>query len=216
MSEYQAVSTQRVNTNSNYTGTMGNNTNGLGEVSLYQATPTNRVISNNLMGLPVSQIGGNGHYSTVTTPMVTQRQEQNTAYAGPYAGSNSVNATSTGSGERNMYFRDNKQNLLERNEPTPVNAYQPPNITTNGEVTLKDFPSTVMSSTGFIPSGDYLEFNTNLKNIAIPTTYPNYYPPDMVYNNPYINNSLYKTTQNYVTNNNIESSFNQFSNDYLQ
>jgi len=216
MSEYQATSTQRVNTNSNYAGGMGNNTNGLGEVSLYQATPTNRIMSNTLQGLPVSQIGGNGHHSTVTTPMVTQRQEQNTSYAGPQAGANNVNATSTGSGERNMYIRDNKQNLLSRNEPTPVNAYQPPNITTNGEVVLKNLPSTMMSSTGFIPSGDYLEFNANLKNIPIPTTYPNYYPPDMEFNNPYINNSLYKAKQEYVINNNIENSFNQFSRDYLK
>ena len=213
MSTYQAMSTQRVNTNSNYTGSMGNNTNGLGEVSLYQATPTNRVISNNLMGLPVSQIGGNGHHSTVTTPMVTQRQQQNTSYSGPQAGANSVNATSTGSGERNMYFRDNKQNLLARNNPTPVNAYQPPNITTSGEVALKNFPSTMMSSTGFISSGDYLPYNANLKNIAIPTTYPNYYPPDMEFNNPYINNSLYKAKKEIVTNSNIENSFNQFSRD---
>ena len=74
----------------------------------------------------------------------------------------------------------------------------------------------MMSSTGFISSGDYLEYNANLKNIAIPTTYPNYYPPDMEFNNPYINNSLYKAKQDYVINNNIESSFNQFSNDYLK
>jgi hypothetical protein len=213
MSQYQAMSTQRVDTNSNFMGGMGNNTNGLGEVSLYQATPTNRIISNNLIGLPVSQIGGNGHYSTVTTPMVTQRQEQNTSYSGPIAGSNSVNSTSTGSGERNMYFRDTKQNLLARNNPTPVNAYQPPNIGTSGQVELKNYPSTMMSSTGFLPSTNYLSFNSQVKNIAIPTTYPNYNPPDMMHNNPYINNIQYRTKPIYVKNNTIEKSFNQFSND---
>ena len=213
MSQYQAMSTQRVDTNSNFMGGMGNNTNGLGEVSLYQAMPTNRIISNNLIGLPVSQIGGNGHYSTVTTPMVTQRQEQNTSFIGPIAGSNSVNSTSTGSGERNMYFRDTKQNLLARNNPTPVNAYQPPNSGTSGQVELKNFPSTMMSSTGFLPSTNYLSFNSQIKNIPIPTTYPNYYPPDMMHNNPYINNIQYKTKPNYVKNNTIEKSFNQFSND---
>jgi len=244
VSLYQPMSTNRINTNSNYLGTMGNNTNGNGEVSLYQPMSTNRIISNNLMGLPVSQIGGNGHYSTVTnpvstlrinstpmtgvmglenmggyiaentTPMATERQIQNASFTGPMAGSNSVNATSTGSGERNMYFRDNKEKLLTRNSPTPVNAYQPPNSNTNGDITLKNFPSTMMSSTGFLPTTDYLPFYSNQKDIAIPSTYPNYYPPDMMYNNPYVNNLLHKANNN-VTNN-IDSFFNQFSKDSIK
>jgi hypothetical protein len=112
-----------------------------------------------------------------------------------------------------MYFRNNKESLLMRNSPTPVNAYQPPNSISNGDVSLKNYPSTMLSSTGLLPTSDYLPFYSNLKNIAIPTTYPNYYPPDMEYNNPYINNSLFKAKNNVP--NNIDNFFNQFSNDSL-
>ena len=242
VSMYQPMSTLRADMNANFTGSMGGGYN-TGEMSMYQPLSTNRIISNNLMGLPVSQIGGNGHFSTTTnpvatmrvnstplagymglenmggyiaqnvTPMQTERQAQNASFTGPIAGSNSVNSTSTGSGERNMYFRDNKESLLMRNSPTPVNAYQPPNSISNGDVSLKNYQSNMLSSTGLLPTSDYLPFYSNLKNIAIPTTYPNYYPPDMEYNNPYINNSLFKAKNNVP--NNIDNFFNQFSNDSL-
>jgi hypothetical protein len=242
VSMYQPMSTLRADMNANFTGIMGGGYN-TGEVSMYQPLSTNRIISNNLMGLPVSHVGGNGHFSTTTnpvstmrinstplagymgsenmggyiaqnvTPMQTERQAQNASFTGPMAGSNSVSATSTGSGERNMYFRDNKESLLARNSPTPVNAYQPPNSISNGDVSLKNYPSIMLSSTGLLPTSDYLPFVSNLKNIAIPSTYPNYYPPDMEYNNPYINNSLFKAKNNVP--NNIDNFFNQFSNDSL-
>jgi len=208
-------------------GTMGNGGSyGAGEVSMYQDTPTMRVISNNLIGTGGDQIGGGGYWSTVTNPMATMRvvstdmtghvgmqnmggyiaettqnvptyrQTQNFDYSGPIQTANSTEMTSTGSGERNMYFRDDKQALLERLPPTPVNAFQGPTPESMYSMHLKTIPSTMMTQMGSLPSTDYLPFSFKEKNIQIPTTYPNYNPADMLYNNPYINNVIHQSIPN--------------------
>ena len=124
-------------------------------------------------------------------------------------------ATSTGEGERNMYFRDNKQSLLERLPPTKVNAYQPPNASTQGIQGLKELPYTMMMGNALQSNTGYLPFVQKEKNINIPSTYPNYSPEDMEFNNPYINNILFKENNNVVENSEIDSFFNQFSNDEI-
>jgi hypothetical protein len=271
ISLYQAMATQRLNQNANFTGSMGNNSGGTGEVSLFQptatfraitndsytggvgggniageisnynATPTNRIISNNLMGLPVSSIGGNGYTSTVTnpmttlrmnytpltggmvmdnmggyiaenvTPMVTLRQNMNTAGMGAVGTMNGVGQYTSDAAERNMFIRDTKENLLARNSPTQVKAFQPPDPKQYDSMTLKNYPSTMLSTTGFLPSSDYLPFHQNLKNIQIPSTYPAFNPQDMIYDNPYINNILYKADPTFSFTPGLDNNFNQNS-----
>jgi len=224
MSEYQAMSTYRVDQNDNNMGSMGpGGQMGTGEVSLYQNTPTNRIISNNLIGTGGDQIGGGGYWSTVTNPMATMRvvstdmtghvgsqnmggyiaettqnvptyrQTQNFDYAGPIQTANSTEMTTTGEAERNMFFRDNKQSLLQRLPPTPVNAFQGPTVESQYSTRLKTIPSTMMTQMGALPSTDYLPFASKLKNIQIPSTYPAYNPLDMLQNNPYVNNVLHQS-----------------------
>ena len=242
MSAYQPMATFRAVTNENFTGSMGGS--GVGEISNYNALPTNRIISNNLIGLPVSHVAGNGYTSTVTNPMATMRtnstplvgtmgmdsmgghlsqntvalptlrQNMNAAMMVGFNTYNGVGAYASDSAERNMFIRDTKQNLLARNSPTPVNAYQPPNTITNGVLELKNYPSTVLSSTGFLPTTDYLNFTTKLKNIDIPPSFTDFNPGLIVDNNPYINNLQFKAKPNYNFGN-IENNFNQISQDQI-
>jgi hypothetical protein len=199
---------------------------GTGEVSMYQQTPTNRFISNSLIGTGGDQIGGGGYWSTVTNPMATMRvvstdmtghvgmqniggyiaettqnvptyrQTQNFDYSGPIQTSNSTSMTTTGSGERNMYFRDDKQALLERLPPTPVNAFVGPTPESMYSMHLKTLPSTVMTQMGALPSTNYLPFSFKEKNIQIPSTIPSFNPGEMLQNNPYINNLVYQSIPN--------------------
>jgi hypothetical protein len=245
ISRFQATPTIRAVTNENFTGSMGTSNGGFGEISKYQNTPTNRIISNTLAGLPVSAIGGIGHTSTVTnpmatmrinstpmsgamgsenmggyiaetvTPMTTLRQNMNTASMGGFGSFNGIGQYASDSAERNMFIRDTKQNLLARNIPTPVNAYQPPDPKQYDSMQLKNFPSTMLSTTGFLPTTDYLPFKIDLKNIPIPSTYPAFNPQDMVYDNPYINNILYKANPNFDFTPGLENNFNQMSQDQL-
>jgi hypothetical protein len=241
MSEYQQMATNRINTQANYAGVVGGGNNA-GDVSKYQQMSTNRIMSTVMAGTRESHTGGGGYYSSVTNPMATNRIDTNSNYMGVVGGDEAgnmsqyqqmstnrtnqndnfmgivgsaggVSETTTGSGERNMYFRDNKQSLLERLPPTKVNAYQPPNASTNGKVGLKDLPYSMIMGNALKPSTSYLPFVSKNKNIAIPSTYPNYYPPDMEYNNPYINNVLYKEKADIVKSSEIDSFFNQFGND---
>jgi len=245
VSLFQPTATFRAVTNDNYTGVVGGG-NNTGEVSNYTATPTNRIISNNLMGLPVSAIGGNGYTSTVTnpmatmrvnstpmvgvmgmenmggyisetvTPMTTLRQNMNTSGMGGVGSFNGVGQYSSDAAERNMFIRDTKENLLVRNSPTPVNAFQPPDPKQYDSMTLKNFPSTMLSSTGFLPTTDYLPFIQKQKDIQIPSTYPAFNPQDMIYNNPYINNIIYKADPNFVFTPNLDNNFNQNSQDQIK
>ena len=199
---------------------------GTGEVSMYQQTPTNRIISNNLIGTGGDQIGGGGYWSTNVDPMATQRvvftdmtgnvgmtsmaghiaqtyqnvptyrQEQNFKYSGPGVPVNGAEMTTTGSGERNMFFKNDKQALLERLPPTPVNAFVGPTPESMYSMNMKTIPSTVMTQMGSLPSTDYLPFSFKEKNIQIPSTYPAFNPGDMLQNNPYINNLVYQSIPN--------------------
>jgi hypothetical protein len=185
MSLYQQMSTNRIDTNSNYGGVVGNGGSmGAGDMSLYQQMSTNRV-------------------------------DTNSNYMGTLGSVDGVSATSTGEGERNMYFRDNKQSLLERLPPTTVNAYQPPNASTQGIVGLKQVPYTMIMGNALKSNTGYLPFIQKQKNINIPSTFPNYSPADMEFNNPYINNVMYKENNYVVENSEIDSFFNQFSNDEI-
>ena len=225
VSEYQFTVTNRFDTNANNMGSMGNaGTMGSGEVSMYQQTPTNRFVSNSLIGTGGDQIGGGGYWSTNVDPMATMRtistdmtgnvgmqnmaghiaqtiqnvptyrQDQNFDYSGPVQ--NSISQTTTGSGERNMYFRNDKQALLERQTPTPVNAFVGPTPESMYSMNMKTLPSTVMTQMGALPSGGYLPFSFKEKNIQIPSTYPTFNPGDMLQNNPYINNLVYQSIPN--------------------
>jgi hypothetical protein len=225
VSEYQFMTTNRFDTNANNMGSVGNaGAMGLGEVSKYQQTPTNRIISNNLIGTGGDQLGGGGYWSTITNPMATMRvvstdmtgpagmesmaghiaqtiqnvptyrQEQNFDYNGPI--NTNISQTTTGSGERNMFFKNDKQSLLETLPPTPVNAFVGPTPESMYSMNLKTLPSTVMTQMGSLPSTNYLPFSFKEKNIQIPSTYPVYNPVDMLQNNPYINNLLYQSIPN--------------------
>jgi len=190
VSEYQFTPTNRFNTNTNFMGTVGNNTGGVSEVSKYQPTSTMRIVSNNLTGSMASAGGaGMGGYIAETIQNVpTYRQTQNFDYAGPIQTANSTEMTATGSAERNMYFRDDKQALLERLPPTPVNAFQGPTPDSMYSMSLKNLPSIMMMQGGSSNTTDYLPFNSKLKNIQIPSTYPNFDPAAMLQGNPYVNN----------------------------
>jgi len=241
MSQYQAKATNRINTQANYSGLVSGE-NYAGDMSEYQQKATNRIMSTVMAGARESYTGGGGYYSSVTNPMATNRINTNSNYMGVVRGdeagnmsqyqqmatnrtdtntnfmgivgsTSGVSETTTGSGERNMFFRDNKQSLLERLPPTKVNAYQPPNASTNGKVGIKELPYSMIMGNALKPSTSYLPFVSKNKNIAIPSTYPNYYPPDMEYNNPYINNVLYKVNLDVVKSSEIDSFFNQFGND---
>jgi hypothetical protein len=204
----------------------GGGNGGSGEVSDYQSMVTNRIISNNLIGTGGDQIGGGGYWSTATNPMATMRvvstdmtgnvgmnnmggyiaetiqniptyrQTQNFDYGGPIQTANSTEATATGEAERNMFFRDDKEALLYRNDPTPVNAYQGPTPESMYSMNLKNLPSVEMLQMGSSATTDYLPFSSKLKNIQIPTTYPNFNPADMVYGNPYVNNIALQSMPN--------------------
>jgi hypothetical protein len=240
VSLFQPTATFRTITNDSYTGVVGGG-NNTGEVSNYTATPTNRIISNNLMGLPVSAIGGNGYTSTVTnpmatmrmnftpmtggtvmdsmggyisqnvTPMTTLRQNMNTAGMGTMGTMNGVGQYASDAAERNMFIRDNKEKLLARNSPTQVNAFQPPDPKQYDNMILKNYPSTMLSTTGFLPTSDYLPFRQNVKDIQIPSTYPAFNPKDMIYDNPYINNIMYKSDPTFSFTPNLDNNFNQIS-----
>jgi hypothetical protein len=225
VSEYQFMTTNRFDTNTNHMGGVGNaGTMGSGEVSKYQQTPTNRIVSNNLIGTGGDQIGGGGYWSTIINPMATMRvvstdmtgpagmesmaghiaqtiqnvptyrQEQNFDYGGPVQ--TTISQTTTGSGERNMFFRNDKQALLERQTPTPVNAFVGPTPESMYSMNMKTIPSTVMTQMGSLPSTGYLPFSFKEKNIQIPSTYPAFNPGDMLQNNPYINNLVYQSISN--------------------
>jgi hypothetical protein len=229
VSEYQFMTTNRFNTNDNFTGSMGNTSGGIGEVSKYQSTPTNRIISNNLIGTGGDQIGGGGYFSTVTNPVSTMRvvsnnlsgsmasaggagmggyiaetiqnvptyrQTQNFDYSGPIQTANSTEMTATGEAERNMYFRDDKEALLQRLPPTTVNAFQGPTPESMYSMHLKTIPSTMMTQMGALPSTGYLPFISQQKNIQIPQTYTGYNPVEILHNNPYVNNILYQSNTN--------------------
>jgi len=189
VSEYQFVTTNRFDTNANFMGGMGGGAE-VSEMSKYQAMATNRIVSNNLIGGMGSTDGtGMGGYLAETTQNVpTYRQTQNFDYSGPIQTANSTEMTATGEAERNMYFRDDKESLLQRLPPTTVNAFQGPTPESMYSMHLKDLPSTVMMQGGSSNSTDYLPFYSKIKNIQIPTTYPNFDPASMLQGNPYINN----------------------------
>jgi hypothetical protein len=217
MSMYQQMSTNRINQNDNFMGTVGNGGQmGAGDMSMYQQMSTNRIDTNSNYGGVVGNGGqmGAGDMS-LYQQMSTNRINTNSNYMGTLGSVDGVNATSTGEGERNMYFRDNKQSLLERLPPTTVNAYQPPNASTQGIQGLKQIPYTMMMGNALQSNTGYLPFVQKEKNINIPSTFPNYNPADMEYNNPYINNVLFKENSNVVENSEIDSFFNQFSNDEI-
>jgi hypothetical protein len=224
VSQYQFTATNRFDQNDNNMGSMGGSATG--EVSMYQQTPTNRIISNNLIGTGGDQIAGGGYWATVTNPMATMRvvstdmtghagmqnmaghiaqtyqnvptyrQDQNFDYNGPAIPANSAEMTTSGSGERNMFFKNDKQALLERLPPTPVNAFVGPAPESMYSMTMKTIPSTVMTQMGSLPSTDYLPFSFKEKNIQIPSSYPAFNPVDMLQNNPYINNLVYQSKPN--------------------
>jgi len=217
MSMYQQMSTNRTDENANYTGLVGNGGQmGAGDMSMYQQMSTNRVDTNSNYGGVVGNGGtmGAGDMS-LYQQMSTNRINTNSNYMGTLGSVDGVSATSTGEGERNMYFRDNKQSLLERLPPTKVNAYQPPNASTQGLVGLKQVPYTMIMGNALNSNTGYLPFIQKQKNINIPSTFPHFNPADMVYNNPYVNNVLYKENSNVVENSDIDSFFNQFSNDEI-
>jgi len=260
VSEYQFTPTQRYDMHDNFTGSMGGG-NNVGEMSKYQATATNRIVSNSLIGTGGDQIGGGGYYSTVTNPVATMRvvsnnliggmgmdnsiggyiaettqnvptyrQTQNFDYAGGIHTINGTQMPTTGEGERNMYFRDNKQALLERLPPTPVNSFVGPTPESMYSMSLKDLPSVEMMQMGSSTTTDYLPFYSKLKDINIPSTYPAFNPADMVYNNPYINNVILQSVPNIenptvgyaatntmsIPNNNTNGFFFQNSNDQIK
>ena len=189
VSEYQFTPTNRFDTHANFIGGIGGGAE-VSEMSRYQAMATNRIVSNNLIGGMASTDGtGIGGYIAETTQNVpTYRQTQNFDYSGPIQTANSTEMTATGAAERNMYFRDDKQALLERLPPTTVGAFQGPTPESMYSMHLKDLPNVMMMQGGSSNSTDYLPFYSKLKNIQIPTTYPNFDPASMVQGNPYINN----------------------------
>jgi len=189
ISDYQAMATNRFDTNANFMGGMGGGAE-VSEMSRYQAMATNRIVSNNLTGsMAISGGAGMGGYLAETIQNVpTYRQTQNFDYSGPIQTANSTEMTATGAAERNMYFRDDKQALLERLPPTTVNAFQGPTPESMYSMHLKDLPNVMMMQGGSSNSTDYLPFYSKLKNIQIPTTYPNFDPASMLQGNPYINN----------------------------
>ena len=190
VSTYQDTPTFRFDQNANFTGGMGSGVGGDIEMSRYQAMATNRIVSNNLIGsMGLSGVAGMGGYLAETTQNVpTYRQIQNFDYAGPIQTANSTEMTATGEAERNMYFRNNKEALLERLQPTPVNAFQGPTPESMYSMHLKDLPSVTMMQGGSSNTTDYLPFYSKVKNIQIPTTYPNFDPAAMLQGNPYVNN----------------------------
>jgi hypothetical protein len=217
-SEYQFTPTNRFNTNANFTGLVGNNTGGNGEVSEYQFTPTNRfntnanfmggmgggaevsemskyqamatnrIVSNNLIGGMGMDNSIGGYLAETTQNVPTYRQMQNFDYSGPIQTASGTEMTTTGSAERNMFFRDDKQALLERLPPTTVGAFQGPTPESMYSMHLKDLPNVMMMQGGSSNTTDYLPFYSKLKNIQVPTTYPNFDPAEMLQGNPYINN----------------------------
>ena len=217
MSMYQQMSTNRTNQNDNFMGSVGNGGSaGAGDMSMYQQMSTNRIDTNSNYGGVVGNGGSMGAGDmSLYQQMSTNRINTNSNYMGTLGSVDGVSATSTGEGERNMYFRDNKQSLLERLPPTNVNAYQPPNASTQGIQGLKQVPYTMMMGNALISNTGYLPFVQKQKNINIPSTYPNYSPEDMEFNNPYINNVMFKENSNVVENSEIDSFFNQFSNDEI-
>ena len=197
VSEYQFTPTNRFSQNTNFTGGMGGGAE-VSEMSKYQPMATNRIVSNNLTGgMGLSGVAGMGGYLAETTQNVpTYRQTQNFDYAGPIQTANGTEMTSTGEAERNMYFRDDKENLLRRLEPTPVNAFQGPTPESMYSMHLKDLPNVMMMQGGSSNSTDYLPFYSKLKNIQIPTTYPNFDPALMLQGNPYVNNVALQSVPN--------------------
>ena len=214
---YQQMSTNRTNENANFTGLVGNGGSmGAGDMSMYQQMSTNRIDTNSNYGGVVGSGGSMGAGDmSLYQQMSTNRVNTNSNYMGTLGSVDGVNATSTGEGERNMYFRDNKQSLLERLPPTTVNAYQPPNASTQGIQGLKEIPYTMMMGNALKSNTGYLPFVQKQKNINIPSTFPNYSPADMEFNNPYINNVMYKENNYVIENSEIDSFFNQFSNDEI-
>jgi len=155
-----------------------------------------------------------GHLSQNTVALPTLRQNINTASLGNIGSYNGVGEYASDLAERNMNVRDLQQNLLARNSPTPVNAYQPPNAMTSGTLELKNYPSTMLSSTGFLPTTDYLNFTTKLKNIEVPPSFTSFNPGVIIDNNPYINNLQFKAKLDYNYPN-IDNKFNQNSQDEI-
>lgn len=113
---------------------------------------------------------------------------QNFDYSGPIQTASGTEMTTTGSAERNMFFRDDKQALLERLPPTTVGVFQGPTPESMYSMHLKDLPNVMMMQGGSSNTTDYLPFYSKLKNIQVPTTYPNFDPAEMLQGNPYINN----------------------------
>jgi len=137
-----------------------------------------------------------GYIAETTQNIPTYRQEQNFNYNGPIQTANGAEMTTTGSGERNMYFRDDKQALLKRLPPTPVNAFVGPTPESMYSMQMKTIPSTVMTQMGSLPSTDYLPFSFKEKNIQIPSSYTGYNPLEMLQNNPYVNNVVFQSIPN--------------------
>jgi hypothetical protein len=229
VSKYQSTPTNRIVSNS-LIGTGGDQIGGGG----YFTTVTNpmstmRVVSTNMSGGIGMDNSVGGYLAETTQNVPTYRQTQNFDYAGPIQTANSTEMTATGEAERNMFFRNNKQSLLQRLPPTPVNAFQGPTPESMYSMHLKNLPSTQMITMPYLPTTDYLPFSSKLKNIQIPTTYPNFVPAEMVYNNPYVNNVALKAVPNYgnptvgagsvytsqTPNNNPAGFFNQRSNDLI-
>jgi len=198
VSKYQSTPTNRIISN-NLIGTGGDQIGGGGYFStVTNPVSTMRVVSNNLSGSMASAGGaGMGGYIAETIQNVpTYRQTQNFDYSGPIQTANSTEMTATGSAERNMYFRDDKQALLERLPPTTVNAFQGPTPESMYSMHLKNLPSTMMMQGGSSNTTDYLSFSSKLKNIQIPSTYPNFDPASMLYGNPYVNNIALQSIPN--------------------
>jgi hypothetical protein len=155
-----------------------------------------RVVSTNMTGGMGMDNSLGGYLAETTQNVPTYRQTQNFDYAGPIQTANSTEMTTTGEAERNMVFRDDKQALLARNEPTPVNAFVGPTPESMYSMNMKTLPSTVMTQMGSLPSTDYLPFSFKEKNIQIPSTFPAFNPALMLQNNPYVNNVIYQSSPN--------------------
>jgi hypothetical protein len=54
----------------------------------------------------------------------------------------------------------------------------------------------MMMQGGSSNTTDYLSFSSKLKNIQIPSTYPNFDPASMLYGNPYVNNIALQSIPN--------------------
>ena len=72
----------------------------------------------------------------------------------------------------------------------------------------------MLTSTGFLPTTDYLNFTTKLKDIPVPPTFTSYNPGQIIDYNPYINNLQFKAKLDYNYPN-IDNNFNQFSQDQI-